>query len=217
MAAAAAYPSTPSPLPDTQDRPGGLYLLVPRELSGLASAGLRGLASGQGDAGAEGLAALLTGSPEEPPDDAEESAAGPPGPEVFKAGRWDRARGNGAGFASGGVADDLPPGPTLAGLAGDVWDRGLERLSDDELIGVLRAARRLTSWASAMELSAAGDLWRRRMDEEAAGDTGAGEHTGDEIAAALTLTGRSADQLLDLAIGLRRLPMTSAALAAGDI
>jgi hypothetical protein len=55
------------------------------------------------------------------------------------------------------------------------------------------------------------------MDEEAAGDTGAGEHTGDEIAAALTLTGRSADQLLDLAIGLRRLPMTSAALAAGDI
>jgi hypothetical protein len=186
-------------------------------LSALASAGLPGLVAGQGDAGAEGLDALLAGSPEEPIDDAGGPGAGPPGPEVFKAGRWDRARGNGAGFASGGVADDLPPGPTLAGLAGDAWDQGLERLSDDELIGVLRAARRLASWASAMELSAAGDLWRRRTDEEAAGDTGAGELTGDEIAAALTLTGRSADQLLDLAIGLRRLPMTSAALTAGDI
>jgi hypothetical protein len=28
--------------------------------------------------------------------------------EVFKAGRWDRASGDGGGFASGGVADDLP-------------------------------------------------------------------------------------------------------------
>ena len=45
----------------------------------------------------------------------------------------------------------------------------------------------------------------------------AGEHIGDEIAAALTLTARAADVLLDLATVLRRLPATMAALAAGRI
>ena len=46
---------------------------------------------------------------------------------------------------------------------------------------------------------------------------GAAGHAGDDIAAALTLTGRAADGVLDLAIALQRLPATSAALAAGDI
>jgi hypothetical protein len=151
-------------------------------------------------------------------DDPEWADAGPVGPpEVLKAGRWDRTRGDGAGFAAGGVVDDLPPGHVLAGLAGDVWAAGLERLSDDELIGVLRAARRLASWAAAMELAAAGDLWRRRVAEEAAGDAGAACHADDEIAASLTLTARAADQVLGLAIALSRLPATRAALASGDI
>jgi len=113
----------------------------------------------------------------------------PPAPaEVFKAGRWDRTRGTGGGFAAGGTADHLPPGPVLAGLAGDRWQDGLDRLSDDELIGVLRAARRLTSWATAMELAAVGDLWRRRTAEEDAGDHGAAVHADAELAAALILT-----------------------------
>ncbi len=127
------------------------------------------------------------------------------GREVLKAGRWDRARGDGGGFAAGGVADAVPPGPVLAGFAADAWAAGLGRLSDDELIGVMRAARRLASWAAAMELAAIGDLWRRRVAEEEAGDANAVRHADDEIAAALTLTGR------------RRLPLTSQALAAGDI
>ena len=193
MAANATYPAPPPPSPAVGAWPDGLYLLVPGPLSG------------------------LDGSPEDVPEADEPPSAGPSGPQVFKAGRWDRTDGHGTGFASGGITDDLPPGPTLALLAGDAWDRGLARLSDDELIGMLRAARRLTSWAAAMELAAVGDLWRRRVDEEEAGDTGAAEHAGDELAAALTLTGRSADGLLDLAISLRRLPATSAALAAGDI
>jgi hypothetical protein len=136
---------------------------------------------------------------------------------VLKAGRWDRARGDGGGFAAGGVADAAPPGPALAGFAADACAAGLGRLSDDELIGVMRAARRLASWAAAMELAAIGDLWRRRVAEEEAGDTGAACHADDEIAAALTLTGRAADRALDLAIAMRRLPLTSQALAAGDI
>src|SRR5215472_16596719 len=150
----------------------------------------------------------------EEPDPAEDDTTVP---EVFKAGRWDRARGDGGGFAAGGVADDLPPGPVLAGFAADAWTAGLGRLSDDELIGVLRGSRRLASWAAAMELACVADLWRRRTAEEDAGDEGAAGHAGDEIAAALTLTGRAADGLLDLAIALQRLPAASAALTAGDI
>ena len=136
---------------------------------------------------------------------------------VLKAGRWDRSRAGGAGFAAGGVADDLPPGPVLAGFAADALTAGLGRLSDDELIGVLRASRRLASWAAAVELACVADLWRRRTAEEDAGDEGVAEHAGDEIAAALTLTGRAADGLMDLAIALQRLPAASAALTAGDI
>jgi hypothetical protein len=139
------------------------------------------------------------------------------GREVLKAGHWDRARGDGGGFAAGGVADAVPPGPVLAGFAADAWAAGLDRLTDDELIGVMRAARRLASWAAAMELACVADLWRRRTAEEDAGDTGAARHADDEIAAALTLTGRAADRVLDLAIALHRLPLTSQALAAGDI
>src|SRR5215831_1401910 len=140
-----------------------------------------------------------------------------PDREVLKAGRWDRSRGDGRGFAAGGVTDDLPPGPVLAGFADDAWTAGLGRLSDDELIGVLRASRRLASWAAAMELACVADLWRRRTIEEDAGDTGAAGHAGDEIAAALALTSRAADGVLDLAIAHQRLPATSAALAAGAI
>jgi Domain of unknown function (DUF222) len=154
------------------------------------------------------------------PDLDPDAAQEPPeaeGREVLKSGRWDRARGDGGGFAAGGVADHLPPGPVLAGFAADAWAAGLGGLSDDELIGVMRAARRLASWAAAMELAAIGDLWRRRMAEDQAGDAGAACHAGDEIAAALTLTGRAADRVLDLAIALRRLPLTSESLAAGDI
>jgi hypothetical protein len=145
------------------------------------------------------------------------ASAEPVRPEPLPAGLWSRAAGDGGGFAAGGVADDLPPGPVLAGLTGDVHAAGLGRLTDDELVGVLRAARRLGSWSASLELSAVGDLMRRRLDEEAAGQAGRAEHADAEIAAALTLTGRAAGGLLDLAMGLARLPRTARALAAGLI
>ena len=138
--------------------------------------------------------------------------------EAIVAGRLPRQPGGGCGFAAGGAADDLPPGPVLAGLADDAWAAGLSRLSDDELVGVLRAARRLASWSAALELAAVTDLATRREAEAVgAGSCVPGEHIGDEIAAALTLTARAADVLLDLAIALRRLPATMTALAAGRI
>jgi hypothetical protein len=125
--------------------------------------------------------------------------------------------GRGAGFAAGAVADGLPPGVALAGFVSDVWAGGLDRITDDQLIGVLQAWRRLTSWTAAGELAAVAELDRCRSDEVAAGaDSHLAEHVGDELAVSLTLTARGADQLLDFAARLDR-PRTRAALAAGEI
>jgi hypothetical protein len=137
--------------------------------------------------------------------------------EALQAGPLRPAGGDGGWFAAGGVADGLPPGPRLAEFMTDARAIGLGRLTDDELIGLMRAARRLASWSAAIELAAAGDLWRRRWADDRAGDAGAACHADDEIAAALTLTRRAADQVLSLAVALRRLPLTSRALSAGDI
>jgi Domain of unknown function (DUF222) len=68
-----------------------------------------------------------------------------------------------------------------------------------------------------VELAAAGDLVRRRLAQEAAGEAGVAGHADAEIAAALTLTGRAAGRLLDLAMAVQRLPLTAGALAAGVI
>ena len=122
------------------------------------------------------------------------------------------------GFAAGGPLDQLEPGPVLAGFAAEAWDGGLAVLSDDELIGVLSAARRLTSWATALELAAVAGLGSRRAaDARAAADQRQCDHIGDEVAAALTLTCRAADRLVSLAAGVTRLPAVAAALAAGRI
>ena len=112
----------------------------------------------------------------------------------------------------------MPPGARLTALTEDAWQRGLDRLTDDELVGVLRAARRLASRAAALELSVVADLAaRRRAALVPDGGPPAGEHVDAEIAAALTLTTRSAAVLHDLALGVTRLPGTLKALAAGRI
>jgi uncharacterized protein DUF222 len=141
----------------------------------------------------------------------------PPDHGVLEAGFWHSKTGGGFGFASGGAYDAMAPGPVLAGLADRAWDDGLDHLDDDALVGVLCAARRLTSWAAALELAATANLANRRLAAEEAGQVGLAEHVDDEIAAALTLTGRGAGRLLDLALTLDRLPATMAALRAGEI
>ena len=123
-----------------------------------------------------------------------------------------------ANFAAGGPLDELPPGPVLATMSQDVLDAGLRRLSDDELVGALRASRRLSSWQAGVELTAVAELDARRMRAAARpGSSRASEHVSDELAAALVLTGRSADGLLTLARDLVRLPTVLAALLAGRI
>jgi hypothetical protein len=126
--------------------------------------------------------------------------------------------GTGAEFAAGGLLNRLAPGAMLAGSAQNAWADGLDTMSDDALVGVLRAWRRLASWATAGELAAVAELDRRRRAEVAAGaDPHLVGHVGDELAVSLTLTTRSADALLDFACGLARLPLTRAALVTGQI
>ena len=70
-----------------------------------------------------------------------------------------------AGFGSGRPFDVLRPGPVLAGAADRVHTGALRRVSDEELTGMIRAWRRLSSWATARELGAIAEFARRRPDE----------------------------------------------------
>jgi hypothetical protein len=95
-------------------------------------------------------------------------------------------------------------------------------LSDDELVTAMTRARRQASQAQAAELSAVAELARRRRAETVDAATveviSPEDYLLDEVAAALTLTARSAADLVDFATALaQRLPGTLAALGAGDI
>jgi len=133
--------------------------------------------------------------------------------------------GPGSGFGSGEPLDVCAPGGVLAGLAdAATCDRQLAQLDDDELIGVLRAWRRLESWCSAGTLIAIAELARRRPAERSApAPPGSfpdrvSEFVGDEVAAALTMSARTAGSYVDLALDLAiRLPGTGHALHAGLI
>lgn len=122
-------------------------------------------------------------------------------------------------FEAGGPADLLAPCSVLAELTGQVLEAedGLGRLSDDELVGVLRAARRVVSWQQAVELAAVAELTARRAAEPANEGPRPAERASAEVAVALTLTGRSADMLSDLAVGVRRLSAVDTALRRGEI
>jgi hypothetical protein len=124
----------------------------------------------------------------------------------------------GAGFAAGAWLDQLVPGPVLSSFSQDTLDSGLGSLEDDELVGVLKASRRLASWQAAVEFWAVGELDARRLRESGRpGWSRISEFVSSELAAALTLTGRSADTLLCLSRDLARLPMVLRALAEGRI
>jgi hypothetical protein len=131
----------------------------------------------------------------------------------------------GSGFESGGVLDTSAPSAMLAGLTDAATrDGALAELYDDELIGVIRAWRRIESWSNGGLLMAIAELARRRpADRTPAAAPGQfpaqlSEFTGDEIAAALTLSARTADTYLDLALDLAtRLPGTAQALRSGVI
>ncbi len=132
---------------------------------------------------------------------------------------------SGSGFESGGVLDTSEPGAVLAGLTDAATRDGrLAELFDDELIGVIRAWRRIESWSSGGLMMAIAELARRRPAERTppappgAFPAQLSEFISDEVAAALTLSARTATAYLDLALDLAtRLPATAQALRAGVI
>lgn len=109
--------------------------------------------------------------------------------------------------APGASLPGQPPGP---GLAAALAGLDVSETADYDLVEVLRAARRMTSWAQAIEQAATAELAARPSQGP--------EFAADEIAAALTLTRPAADRQLALATELAdRLPATLAALSAGEI
>jgi hypothetical protein len=92
----------------------------------------------------------------------------------------------------------------------------LTGIDDDRLIGLIRGWRRIASWAAGRELAAVAELARRRPPD---GLPGSGrEFAADEMAVALTLTVRAAQDERDLACHLSTvLPATLAALQDGRL
>jgi hypothetical protein len=123
-----------------------------------------------------------------------------------------------AGFAQGGTADTMAPGPLLGTVLHAITGEdgsGLAALADDQLIGVISAARRLESRAAWTQLAAIGELAARR-GRDGSGDPA--EFAADELAGELHLSWQSAAGQIGYAATVAgRLPRTFAALAAGRV
>jgi hypothetical protein len=119
-------------------------------------------------------------------------------------------------FAQCGPAPDMPPDPLLATVVDTVTgeDRtGLGGLSDDQLVGVIAAGRRLESRAAWYVMAAVAEF-AARHDREPCG----AEFAADQLAFELHLTRQSAAAQLDYTRGVAgRLPTTFAALHAGAV
>ena len=127
-------------------------------------------------------------------------------------------------FARDRSADAMRPGPVLAALteqaAGD-----LDRLTDNQVVGMMSAARRLAARAAFLELTAVAEFTRRReaqlADATARGVPRGcrdGEFPDAELAYELVTSSSAARDQMDLATDLEtRLPRTWAALGAGLI
>jgi hypothetical protein len=127
-------------------------------------------------------------------------------------------------FGQDDEADLLTPRPLLAGLTEEaVSDLG--RLSDSELVGVLRATRRQVAREQYKQVLVTAEYARRqRAAFEDAARRGVpvgcrpGGFPGDELAMELVTTPMDAGHRIDDAIDLTtRLPMTLAAMATGLI
>jgi hypothetical protein len=129
-----------------------------------------------------------------------------------------------AAFGQDKAADVLRPGPVLAALTAQAVSAA-GSLTDDELVGALRAARRLENQAAYQQTVVIAEFARRRQAQfEAAKAAGKpagcrdGEFPGEELAMELVDTGAYAGARIDTAIELTaRLPRTLAGMADGTI
>jgi hypothetical protein len=127
-------------------------------------------------------------------------------------------------FAQDQAADALRPTPVLAALTEQaVTD--VTSLTDDQLMGVLQAARRLENRINWQQTVAVAELGRRRdaqLQDARARRAPAGQRRGefpaDELASELLITAKQASNLLEAARQLTgRLPATLAGMADGTI
>ena len=127
-------------------------------------------------------------------------------------------------FAQDRSADAMRPGPVLAALTEQAAG-GLGRLTDNQVIGAMSAARRLAARAAWLELTAVAEFTRRREAQLA--DATArkvprgcrdGEFPDAELGMELVTSSAAARDQMDMALDLpARLPRTWAALGAGLI
>ena len=102
------------------------------------------------------------------------------------------------GFAQNGRSDTMAPGALLATVLDAVVGEGgsgLAALGDDQLIGIISAARRMESRTAWTLLAALAELARRRPATGDPGDRGQygfSEFAPDEVAAELRLSVQSA-------------------------
>jgi Domain of unknown function (DUF222) len=119
-------------------------------------------------------------------------------------------------FAHSGPAKDMPPGAlmaTILNLVSGDDGRGFAGLSEDQLVGVISAGRRMESWSAWFSMAATGEFSRRHE-----GRGGRHEFAADELADELHLTWNSAAGQMDFARTVaERLPLCFAALRAGLI
>jgi hypothetical protein len=125
-------------------------------------------------------------------------------------------------FTPGGTADLMGPGPVLAALVHAAVGRdgaALAGLPDDELLKVIRAARRMESRAVWTHLAAVREFAARRTPAPgSASRCGFREFAPEELAWELNLTAQAAEDQMAYACAVAdRLPRTFAALAAGQI
>ncbi len=134
--------------------------------------------------------------------------------------------GSGSGLASGETFDTCLPGPALAATADKAAGaaRDFAGVSDDELVGALRAFDKLEAWAGAGKAAASVELARRRpatgRDRARRAGKAApwGTFCADELAAALAISRNAAERMLAVADDLaRRLPQTRGALGEGTL
>src|SRR3984885_11717470 len=127
-------------------------------------------------------------------------------------------------FAQDRSAGAMRPGPVLAALTEQAAG-GLGRLTDNQVLGAMSAARRLAARAAWLELTAVAEFTRRseaQLADAAARKVPRGCRDGEfpdaELGMELGTSSRAAQDMMDMALDLpARLPRTWAALGAGLI
>ena len=134
----------------------------------------------------------------------------------------------GSAFDAGGAAERMTPGVPLHMLVEQAVADELPGMSDDGVIGVAAAARRLRSRAEYLEIKATEEFARRRWESGPVSERDKdgrwrfkgrdAEFAADELAFALTESPLAAQDRMDLSLALRdRLPAMAGQLSVGRV